>query len=39
MSEPSRVLNYHRDRLPAGTVYIGHRWRHLPAAPTLGWLP
>ena len=27
-----RVLNYHRDRLPAGAVYIGRKWRHLPAS-------
>jgi hypothetical protein len=27
-----RVLNYHRDRLPAAAVYIGRKWRHLPAS-------
>jgi hypothetical protein len=27
-----RVLNYHRDRLPAVAVYIGRKWRHLPAS-------
>jgi hypothetical protein len=32
MSAPPRVLNYHRDRLPAGAVYIGRKWRHMPAS-------
>ena len=27
-----RVLNYHLDRLPAGAVYIGRKWRHIPAS-------
>jgi hypothetical protein len=27
-----RVLNYHRDRLPVGAVYIGRKWRHRPAS-------
>jgi hypothetical protein len=32
MSEPARVLNYHRDGLPDGAVYIGRKWKPLPAS-------
>lgn len=42
MSEPPRVLNYHRDRIPEGAVYIGRKWRHIPASKwgnefVIGW--